>query len=173
MYVHTRSQGPPPPPTKKTSRRTHAGKKKVGRPLKKKVGRPLKKIPLLFIPKVDPAPKAIKRSAELLYEVEAVLDARMGKYGPEYMVKWKGYAASKNQWIDELPSFFRRRCLLLLHKSAWGDSWATSSEEDDSDDPDSEDDSEDDSDDDSEDDSDSEDECTCSAGTRHKRCRKW
>ncbi|KAJ1471174.1 hypothetical protein T484DRAFT_1845199 [Baffinella frigidus] len=118
------------------------------------------------MPKARPAPKAIKRSAELLYEVEKVLDARMGKFGPEYLVKWKGHAASKNQWIS-LPPFFKRRCLLLLHRAKWGDSWASSSDdsgtdEDDYSDKDSDEDSDEDSDSGSDSSSDSdEDECYC------------
>jgi hypothetical protein len=178
MGIRTRSQRVRPlksrgtqtgnPPKKST--RKHADKKSTRDADKKQAPRPVKKMRLLFEPKARPAPKAIKRSAELLYEVEAVLDARTGKFGPEYLVKWRGYSASKNQWIDELPSFFRRRCLLLLHRAAWGDSWASSSydssseEEDDSDSSSSSCDCSS-----SSDDSDSEEECTCSAGTRRRR----
>ncbi|KAJ1470318.1 hypothetical protein T484DRAFT_3650244 [Baffinella frigidus] len=155
---------------KKSQTVQHSKKKEA--PWKKEA--PVRKFSLLFVPKPRPAPKAIKRSAELLYEVEGVLDARMGRYGPEYLVKWKGYAASKNQWIDELPSFFKRRCLLLLNRASWGDSWSSSSEE--SSPSDEELDSSEEEDSDSDSDSDeytSDDECTCTAGTRHRRCRRW
>ncbi|KAJ1464076.1 hypothetical protein T484DRAFT_1871197, partial [Baffinella frigidus] len=56
-----------------------------------------------------PPPAPIKaRTTHLLYEVEKVVDVRMGKWGPEYLVKWKGYRTSDNTWIDEIPPFFRK-----------------------------------------------------------------
>ena len=55
---------------------------------------------------------------DMFYEVEYVLDARMNKEGfAEYLVKWEGYHARENMWIKELPIFFQRDCLLLLHKA--------------------------------------------------------
>ncbi|KAJ1468481.1 hypothetical protein T484DRAFT_1755109 [Baffinella frigidus] len=44
---------------------------------------------------------------ELMYEVEKVVKRRTGDWGPEYLVKWKGYAECENSWIGELPIFFR------------------------------------------------------------------
>jgi hypothetical protein len=55
---------------------------------------------------VTPGP--IKKKEGLMYEVEAVLDARMGPYGPEYLVSWEGCPNSENMWIDQLPAFFRK-----------------------------------------------------------------
>lgn len=58
-------------------------------------------------------PKPIK-NRELMYEVEDVVDARMGPFGPEFKVKWEGYPSSQSSWIDELPSFFKSKCLSLI-----------------------------------------------------------
>jgi hypothetical protein len=185
MRVHTRSQAQKSKNQKEKLRQKHSSAKKHA--LRKKVPlkhaphkdaskkhapRPIKKICLIFVPKARPAPKAIKRSAELLYEVEKVLDARMGKFGPEYLVKWKGYAASKNQWIDELPPFFKRRCLLLLHRAKWGDSWASSSDESDTDEEEESEEDSDSSDGSSDSDEDEWDECYCTATRGGRRYRQ-
>jgi hypothetical protein len=44
----------------------------------------------------------------LMYEVSKVLDIRKGVWGSEYLVSWRGYAASEDSWISELPKFFRK-----------------------------------------------------------------
>jgi hypothetical protein len=62
---------------------------------------------------VSTPPKPIK-NRELMYEVEDVVDARMGRFGPEYLVKWKGYAHKDSSWIEELPIFFKSKCLSLI-----------------------------------------------------------
>jgi hypothetical protein len=73
-----------------------------------------KKATLAYGHKKTP-PKPIKDD-ELLYEVKRVLSARMGRNGPEYLVQWKGYSHDEDTWISELPSFFRKRCLMLIQK---------------------------------------------------------
>jgi len=81
-----------------------------------------KKIKLLYTPPkkavnaAHTAPKPIK-NRELMYEVEDVVDARMGRFGPQYLVKWEGYPPSQNMWIDELPSFFKSKCLSLINNA--------------------------------------------------------
>jgi hypothetical protein len=61
--------------------------------------------------------KPIKK-VDMFYEVEKVLDARMDNTGSaQYLVKWTGYHSRENMWISELPVFFKRDCLLLLHKA--------------------------------------------------------
>jgi hypothetical protein len=79
-----------------------------------------KKITLVYGHKKSP-PKPIKDD-ELLYEVKQVLSARMGRHGPEYLVQWKGYSHDEDTWISELPSFFRKRCLMLIRKDEASDS---------------------------------------------------
>jgi hypothetical protein len=59
------------------------------------------------------------KTVDWMYEVEKVLDARFGNNGvPEYLVKWAGYPHGDNMWVEELPIFFKRQCLLLLYKAA-------------------------------------------------------
>ena len=79
-----------------------------------------KKATLAYGHKKTP-PKPIKDD-ELLYEVKRVLSARMGRHGPEYLVQWKGYSHDEDTWISELPSFFRKRCLMLIQKDEAFDS---------------------------------------------------
>jgi len=43
-----------------------------------------------------------------LYEVEKVLDSKVGEFGTVYLVKWAGYTAVYNSWIVDLPSFFHK-----------------------------------------------------------------
>lgn len=50
----------------------------------------------------------------------------MGKFEPEVLIKRKGYATSKNQWIDELPPFFKKHCLHLIYPAKYGSLWASS-----------------------------------------------
>ena len=79
-----------------------------------------KKITLVYGHKKSP-PKPIKDD-ELLYEVKQVLSARMGRHGPEYLVRWKGYSHDEDTWISELPPFFKKRCLMLMQKDEASDS---------------------------------------------------
>jgi hypothetical protein len=44
----------------------------------------------------------------LMYEVSKVIKSRVGKWGTEYLVHWKGYAAIEDSWIAELPVHFRK-----------------------------------------------------------------
>jgi hypothetical protein len=66
----------------------------------------------------EPTPHTIKHARraaptpivkkDLLFEVEKVVNARVGKWGLEYFVKWRGYHVSENSWIDEVPPFFQK-----------------------------------------------------------------
>ncbi|KAJ1466523.1 hypothetical protein T484DRAFT_1756575 [Baffinella frigidus] len=84
-----------------------------------------KKISLVYVYK-KPPPRPIKDD-ELMYEVKTVMGARMGAYGPEYLVRWKGYGQHENTWISELPPFFKKRCLKLVQKIEVSDSVASDS----------------------------------------------
>jgi hypothetical protein len=63
-------------------------------------------------------PKPLKKDGELMYEIDEVLDVRMGKYGPEHLVSWKGYSSEDDLWIDELPPFFQKGHVLYQKKTA-------------------------------------------------------
>ena len=62
------------------------------------------------------APPTPLVKSDLLYEVERVVDARVGKWGLEYFVKWRGYDTSDNSWIDELPPFFQKNSAFYQKK---------------------------------------------------------
>ncbi|KAJ1467199.1 hypothetical protein T484DRAFT_1859621 [Baffinella frigidus] len=57
----------------------------------------------------------------LLYEIEEVVNARNGKFGREYLVKWRGYGSKENMWISELPSFFKKRSRFYLSRQGLRD----------------------------------------------------
>jgi hypothetical protein len=79
--------------------------------------RPFKKASLYY-KYVGLKGKTTIKKVDTFYEVEQVLDARMAADGTaQYLVKWTGYHARENMWINELPIFFKRDCLLLLHKA--------------------------------------------------------
>jgi hypothetical protein len=66
---------------------------------KRKAQRPFKKSRKAPTPLVDRG---------LMYEVSKVIKSRVGKWGTEYLVHWKGYAAIEDSWIAELPVHFRK-----------------------------------------------------------------
>jgi hypothetical protein len=45
----------------------------------------------------------------LKYEIQSVVKSRVGMWGPEYLVHWRGYSQSENSWIGELPVFFKKQ----------------------------------------------------------------
>lgn len=132
-----------------------------------------------------PAPIVKKH---LLYEIEKVVNARDGKYGREYFVKWRGYKSIENTWIGDLPPFFKKTSRFYIGAKSKHDASVesesesgsdTDSDEDDSVDSDEEDDAIDsdideanDSDiDDDDDDDESDDEYTTPEPTLRKRKR--
>ena len=80
-----------------------------------------------------PAPIVTKH---LLYEIEKVINARNGKWGREYFVKWRGYKSKDNSWIGELPSFFKKTSRFYID-SASDDESVVEHESDSHTDPDS------------------------------------
>ena len=63
---------------------------------------------VVFKPKKTSPPRPIVVGGQLHYEVETVLHTRGTRAGPvEYHVTWKGYPASANSWIRQLPAFFQ------------------------------------------------------------------
>jgi hypothetical protein len=53
-------------------------------------------------------PTPILVQGELLWEVEKVVKSRVGRFGREYWVKWKGFSTGKNSWISDLPPYFQK-----------------------------------------------------------------
>ncbi|KAJ1465634.1 hypothetical protein T484DRAFT_1864056 [Baffinella frigidus] len=68
-----------------------------------------------------------------LYEIEEVVNARNGKFGREYLVKWRGYGSKENMWISELPSFFKKRSRFYLSRKGLRDEDCSDSGLDDAD----------------------------------------
>jgi hypothetical protein len=104
----------------------------------------------------------------LLYEVQHVVRSRAGKWGDEYLVKWKGYSQTENSWIPELPIHFRKTFpdykQGLYDDSGSGSDDSESEASEDTDDEDSDDEDTDDEDSDAEEDdegSEEEDERVC------------
>lgn len=58
-----------------------------------------------YVPPRSAAPTPIVKN-DVFYEVEKVIDIKMGKYGKQYFVKWEGYPESDNSWISTLPPYF-------------------------------------------------------------------
>jgi hypothetical protein len=80
---------------------------------------PFKRVRLLCTARKRGNTRMTIKTVDWMYEVEKVLDARFGKNGvPEYLVKWAGYPHGDNMWVEELPIFFKRQCVLLLYKAA-------------------------------------------------------
>lgn len=70
------------------------------------------------VPPQPPAPLPLDDAAAGEYEVEDILDSRLGRTGPEYLVKWVGYPIFESTWEpvqhlanaqDILSSFLSRR----------------------------------------------------------------
>jgi hypothetical protein len=80
-----------------------------------------KKIELVYknkkLLKKQGRPTPIKLTAKM-YEVEEIVAAKQTSDGPKYLVKWEGYDSSHNAWIDEMPPFFKKRCLFLIGKGS-------------------------------------------------------
>ena len=55
-----------------------------------------------------PAPRPIVKK-DAFYEVEKVVGQKNSNLGLLYLVKWAGYDAVHNSWIDTLPPFFDKR----------------------------------------------------------------
>jgi hypothetical protein len=51
-------------------------------------------------------PRPLQKEGDLLWEIDKLIGTRLGTFGQEYLVKWKGYPDSDNMWIDTLPPFF-------------------------------------------------------------------
>ena len=49
-------------------------------------------------PPLPPAPLPLDDGAAGEYEVEDILDSRLGHSGPEYLVKWLGYPVFESTW---------------------------------------------------------------------------
>lgn len=53
-------------------------------------------------------PDPIFKNGHHLFEVEKLIETRLGSHGEEFLVKWKGYPHSDNTWIDTIPDFFNK-----------------------------------------------------------------
>jgi hypothetical protein len=53
-------------------------------------------------------PRPIRTQGDLLWEVEEVIASRMGCFGREYLVKWRGFSARENSWTTDLPPYFQK-----------------------------------------------------------------
>jgi hypothetical protein len=54
------------------------------------------------------APSPIVGEEFVCYEVEKVLDSKIGDIGRIYYVQWKGYSSVYNSWIEDLPPYFKK-----------------------------------------------------------------
>ena len=50
------------------------------------------------VPASPPAPLPLDDAAGGEYGVEDILDSRIGRSGPEYLVKWMGYPVFESTW---------------------------------------------------------------------------
>ena len=69
-------------------------------------------------PASPPPPLPLDDDAAGEYEVEDILDSRLGRSGPEYLVKWVNYPVFESTWepaahlanaLDILRAFLSRR----------------------------------------------------------------
>jgi hypothetical protein len=65
-------------------------------------------------PALPPPPTLIDGEKE--YEVETILDSRMRYNHLGYLVKWKGYDESHNQWEDQMQLHTKSKIVQFHHK---------------------------------------------------------
>ena len=51
--------------------------------------------------RVQPPPPPISVEGETEYEIDRILDKKISRNRLKFLVRWKGYTAEHDEWIDE------------------------------------------------------------------------
>ena len=51
--------------------------------------------------RIQPPPPPITVEGETEYEINKILDSKMSRNRLKFLVRWKGYTAEHDEWIDE------------------------------------------------------------------------